>query len=120
MLEFDTGKMSDDEILNKIDQINKQLVYSSSMASSRSVANQLYLYLDLLYQEQDERMFNAMNKDDSPGIVYDSEESFKSEEKLTNSKSQKKNSKKVNFLTGGPKIERKYNKQHPTLRPKDE
>lgn len=111
MLDFNVSKLSDDEILNKISFINKQLQCSSTMPSARFVADQLYFYLDQLYDEQDKRMTADALKNESAGIVYDSEASFVESEPKKNQNP--KENKKKDFLSNGPKIIRKNNPNHP-------
>lgn len=107
---FDVKKMTDIEIDNKIQNINKKIYQTNNP----DIIHQLYDYLDSLYEEQDERYLISLTAYED-GIALDTDKLY--DDMISGGNKQKDGKKPKekakSFLDKMPKIEPKWNKQNP-------
>ena len=105
---MDLKKLSDSDIDKQIMDLNNKL----NLTNNIEITKQLDMYLDLLYQEQDERMY-IEDFDSTEGIVLDVEEKVEEQNKSDSKDKKKQNTKPKSFLEKIPKIEPRWNLNHP-------
>ena len=105
---MDVKKLTDAEIDNQILNLNTKI----NLSNNTDIINQLVVYLDALYDEQEERSY-IENFDSTEGVLLDVEESVQASTKSDKKDKNKNKEKPKSFLERIPKIEPKWNVNHP-------
>lgn len=105
---MDVKKLTDAEIDNQILNLNTKI----NLSNNTDIINQLVVYLDALYDEQEERSY-IENFDPTEGVLLDVEESVQASTKSDKKDKNKNKEKPKSFLERIPKIEPKWNVNHP-------